>query len=92
MRLGLLGLGRIGTFHAETLSNLQVVDSLVVSDPVPSLAKQVAERFGARVANSPDELLASGVDGVVIAAATDAHPELIRLCVAAGLPAFCEKP
>jgi myo-inositol 2-dehydrogenase/D-chiro-inositol 1-dehydrogenase len=32
------------------------------------------------------------VDGVVIAAATDAHPELLRLCVAAGLPAFCEKP
>jgi myo-inositol 2-dehydrogenase/D-chiro-inositol 1-dehydrogenase len=32
------------------------------------------------------------VDGVVIAAATDAHPELIRLCVGAGLPTFCEKP
>jgi myo-inositol 2-dehydrogenase/D-chiro-inositol 1-dehydrogenase len=32
------------------------------------------------------------VDGVVIAAPTDFHPELIALCVAAGVPAFCEKP
>jgi len=30
MRLGLLGLGRIGAFHAETLTNLPAVDSLVV--------------------------------------------------------------
>jgi myo-inositol 2-dehydrogenase / D-chiro-inositol 1-dehydrogenase len=92
MRLGLLGLGRIGAFHAETLANLPVVDSLVVSDPVPALVKAVAERFGAQTADSPEALLASRVDGVVIAAPTDAHPDLIQLCVAAGVPAFCEKP
>ena len=34
MRLGLLGLGRIGAFHAETLTSLPAVESLVVSDPV----------------------------------------------------------
>jgi myo-inositol 2-dehydrogenase / D-chiro-inositol 1-dehydrogenase len=92
MRLGVLGLGRIGGFHAGTLSRLPAVESLVVSDPVAALAGDGAERFGAQVAGSPAELVASGVDGVVIAAATDAHPELLRLCVAAGLPTFCEKP
>lgn len=92
MRLGLLGLGRIGAFHAQTLTSLPVVDSLVVSDPVPSRAADAAERFGAEMAGSPEVLLASGVDGVVIAAATDAHPGLIALSVAAGLPTFCEKP
>ncbi len=92
MRLGLLGLGRIGAFHAETLTHLPAVGSLVVSDPVPSRAADVAERFGAETAGTPEALLASGVDGVVIAAATDAHPELIGLCLAAGLPTFCEKP
>ena len=30
MRLGLIGLGRIGAFHAQTLTDLPVVDSLVV--------------------------------------------------------------
>jgi myo-inositol 2-dehydrogenase / D-chiro-inositol 1-dehydrogenase len=92
MRIGLLGLGRIGSFHAETLSGLPAIEELVVSDPVPALAEQVSARFGAKIAESPEAVLASGVDGVVIAAPTPLHGELIELCVAAGLPTFCEKP
>ncbi|WP_329140150.1 Gfo/Idh/MocA family protein [Streptomyces sp. NBC_00670] len=92
MRIGIMGLGRIGAFHAETLSALPVVDSLVVTDPFTEAAKRAAERFGAEVADSPEAVLASGVDGVVIAAATDAHPELLLAAVRAGVPVFCEKP
>jgi myo-inositol 2-dehydrogenase/D-chiro-inositol 1-dehydrogenase len=92
MRLGLIGLGRIGAFHAETLSHLEAVDSLVVTDAVPAVTASVAERFGAEVADSPEALIASGVDGIVIAAATDAHTDLIRAGVDAGIPVFCEKP
>ncbi|MFJ4681912.1 Gfo/Idh/MocA family oxidoreductase [Streptomyces sp. NPDC088789] len=92
MRIGILGLGRIGAFHAETLSGLDAVGSLVVADPNPQAAKAAAERFGAQVADSPEALLAAGIDGVVIAAATDAHPALIRAGVRAGVPVFCEKP
>ncbi|MET7677033.1 Gfo/Idh/MocA family protein [Streptomyces seoulensis] len=92
MRIGILGLGRIGAFHAETLSGLDAVTSLVVADPVADAAKAAAERYGAEVADSPEALLAAGIDGLVIAAATDAHPALIRAGVAAGVPVFCEKP
>ncbi|HET6190111.1 MAG TPA: Gfo/Idh/MocA family oxidoreductase [Trebonia sp.] len=92
MRLGLLGAGRIGAFHARTLRQLPAVESLVVSDAVPALAERVAARVGAEVVASPEEVLAAGVDGVVIAASTDAHPSLLRMCLAAGVPAFCEKP
>ena len=92
MRLGLLGLGRIGAFHADTLAGLPAVEELVVSDPVPALAELLAGRLGARIAAGPEAVLASGVDGMVIAAPTDLHTELIDLCVAAGLPTFCEKP
>ncbi|MFE4664950.1 Gfo/Idh/MocA family oxidoreductase [Streptomyces sp. NPDC056716] len=92
MRIGILGLGRIGAFHAETLSGLDAVVSLVVADPFADAAKAAAERFGAEVADSPEAVLAAGVDGVVIAAATDAHPGLIRSAVHAGVPVFCEKP
>ena len=53
MRLGLLGLGRIGAFHAETLAGLLAVEELVLSDPVPTLAEQAAGRLGARIAGSP---------------------------------------
>ena len=92
MRIGLIGLGRIGAFHAETLSKLPSVTSLVVTDAVPAAARAVAERLDVELADSPDKLLAAGVDGVIIAAATDAHPDLLIAAADAGLPVFCEKP
>jgi myo-inositol 2-dehydrogenase/D-chiro-inositol 1-dehydrogenase len=92
MRLGLIGLGRIGAFHAATLTGLPVVESLVVSDAAPALTREVAERFGAEAADTPEAVLAAGVDGVLIAAATDAHPALLLAAVEAGIPVFCEKP
>lgn len=92
MRIGILGLGRIGAFHAETLSGLDVVESLVLADPFADAAKSAAERFGGEVVDSPEALLAAGVDGIVVAAATDAHPGLILAGVEAGIPVFCEKP
>jgi myo-inositol 2-dehydrogenase/D-chiro-inositol 1-dehydrogenase len=92
MRLGLLGLGRIGAFHAGTLASLPAVDSLVAADIVPSLTREVCERVGIEAAASPEAVLKSGIDGLVIAASTDAHPELIVAAIDAGLPVFCEKP
>ena len=92
MKIGFIGLGRIGAFHAETLSKLSSVTSLVVTDAVPAAIRSVVERFGVEAAATPEELLASGVDGVVVAAATDAHPELIVAAAEAGVPVFCEKP
>ena len=95
MRLGLIGLGRIGTFHTNTLVGIPAIDSLVVTDLVPEKTKTVVERFGAQGvegADSLDEVLGSGVDGVIIAAGTDAHTKLILTCVEAGLPTLCEKP
>jgi myo-inositol 2-dehydrogenase/D-chiro-inositol 1-dehydrogenase len=92
MRIGLIGLGRIGAFHAATLAGLEQVTSLVVADAVPAATRAVVERLGVEAADSPEKLLAAGVDGVVVAAATDAHPELLLAAATAGVPVFCEKP
>ena len=92
MRIGLIGLGRIGAFHARTLLELPHVKELVVTDAVPSVAKSVAEEVGATLVDSPQALFERGVDGVVIASSTPTHAELIRAAVARGLPTFCEKP
>ncbi|MBB3603156.1 myo-inositol 2-dehydrogenase/D-chiro-inositol 1-dehydrogenase [Mycolicibacterium sp. BK556] len=90
--LGVIGLGRIGAFHTETLSNLDGVDGLVVTDERPDVVSAVAAKFGATPVSSVEQLLNSGVDGVVVAAATPAHAELTLAAVAKGLPTFCEKP
>ncbi len=92
MRIGLAGVGRIGAFHAQTLRAIPEVTTLVVADALPARAHEVAERVGADVVDEPDALFAAGIDGLVIAAATDAHASLILQGVDAGLPVFCEKP
>ena len=82
MHVGIVGAGRIGAFHAETLRALPDVDRLTVADAAP----------GRGDVASAEELLDAGVDALVIATPTTAHAGLLRLAASAGLPAFCEKP
>ncbi|TDU88348.1 myo-inositol 2-dehydrogenase/D-chiro-inositol 1-dehydrogenase [Kribbella voronezhensis] len=92
MRIGLVGAGRIGAFHAATLNGLAAVDQVVVADADASRAEVVAKDLGLQFAPGVDQVLAGGIDAFVIAAATSAHAELIGKAVAAGIPTFCEKP
>ncbi|NBM15267.1 Gfo/Idh/MocA family oxidoreductase [Streptomyces sp. GC420] len=92
MRIGLIGTGRLGTFHAGVLARHREVGALVVADTDDGRATEVAARLGATAAPSVNEIFSWGVDAVVIAAATSAHAELIGRAARAGLPVFCEKP
>ncbi|MGW6773704.1 Gfo/Idh/MocA family protein [Streptomyces sp. NPDC055037] len=92
MRIGLIGTGRIGTFHADVLGRHPDVGSLVVADTDADRAAQVAVRTGSTAVPSVDEIFSQGLDAVVIASATASHAELISRAARAGLPAFCEKP
>ena len=91
-RLGLAGVGRIGRLHAGTLSALPGVDELFIVDAVPQAARSVAAELGARVVDDVSELFDAGIDGLVVAAPTDAHAELVLRAATAGVPVFCEKP
>jgi myo-inositol 2-dehydrogenase/D-chiro-inositol 1-dehydrogenase len=92
LHVGLIGVGRIGVFHAETLRALEGVARLTVTDANPQRAAEVARDVGADVASTPEALVEAGIDALLIATATPAHAPLLRLAAAAGLPAFCEKP
>ncbi|WP_250306564.1 Gfo/Idh/MocA family oxidoreductase [Streptomyces sp. A 4/2] len=92
MRIGLIGTGRIGSFHAGVLSGHRDVGALVVADADASRAAEVARRTGATAVPSADEVFSGGVDAVVIASATSSHAALIGRAARAGLPVFCEKP
>jgi myo-inositol 2-dehydrogenase / D-chiro-inositol 1-dehydrogenase len=92
MRVGLAGAGRIGAFHAGILSRLPAVDSVIVADADSARAGEVAERLHLQAADSPQHLLSLGLDALVIAAPTQAHPGLIVSGTEIGLPVFCEKP
>ncbi|MDJ0340807.1 Gfo/Idh/MocA family oxidoreductase [Streptomyces sp. H10-C2] len=92
MRMGLLGAGRIGAFHAEALRAHPDVGELLIADAVPGRAAEVAAGIGAHAAESVDDVFTTGVDAVVIASATAAHAALIERAALAGIPVFCEKP
>jgi len=92
MRIGLAGAGRIGAFHAVTLSQLPAVSSVIITDADVERAREVAGQVGAEAVPTAAALLDSGLDALVVATATDAHPEFILRGIAAGLPVFCEKP
>ncbi len=91
MRVAILGAGRIGLAHVETLSRLPTVTGLLIADLDPQRAEAAATASGA-AAGSIDEAFASTPDAVVIAAPTAAHAQLIGRAVLAGIPVFCEKP
>ncbi|HSK55072.1 MAG TPA: Gfo/Idh/MocA family oxidoreductase [Jiangellales bacterium] len=94
VRVGLVGAGRIGSFHGETVA-LHVPGARLsaVADPAPGAAERLADRFGARAYTDPAEMFASDeVDAVLIASTARAHTDLVVAAAAAGKPIFCEKP
>ena len=92
LHLGVVGVGRIGAFHARTLRDLPGVARVTVADADPARAKRVAAEHGVAAVDTPDALLEGGVDALVIATSTPGHVPLLALAAGAGLPAFCEKP
>lgn len=91
MRVGVIGVGRIGSFHAAVLKQHPQVASVTITDADAGRAATLASEIGAAATDSVAALL-DQVDAVVITTPTDTHADLIRRAVDAGRPTFCEKP
>jgi myo-inositol 2-dehydrogenase/D-chiro-inositol 1-dehydrogenase len=94
VRVGLVGAGRIGTYHAESLAlRIPQAELVAVADPAPGAAEKVAETYGARPhADVRSMIDADDVDAVAIASTARSHTDLVVAVAAAGKPVFCEKP
>lgn len=89
-RILLIGAGSMGSLHARVISQSPLAELATVVDPRQDVGGGVASRFGASWAPHLDVL--SGIDGVVIAAATEAHYDLAMAVLEAGVPVLVEKP
>jgi len=94
LRIGVLGVGRIGKMHAELVARQVPGASLaMVQDINAEAAAAVAAELDVPFTTSIDELLDSGdVDAVAICSSTDTHVPLMIAAAGAGKAIFCEKP
>jgi len=95
LHIGVIGAGRIGKVHAETVSfGIPEAEVVCMTDLDRDVAQRVATRCGIPTvaASSKDVLCDPGVDAILICSATDTHAELIAEAARAGKHIFCEKP
>ena len=95
LNVGIVGAGRIGKVHAETLAfRLPQVRTLAIADVNCEAAQAVASRCGIpTVYASAAEIFANReIEAVLICTSTDTHADLIVEAAAAGKHIFCEKP
>jgi len=95
VRVALIGSGRMGSYHGETLARrLPGATLAAVADPAPGAAEKLAAVLGAPTfATDPAQLFADqDIDAVVIAAPARFHADLVVAAATAGKGVFCEKP
>jgi myo-inositol 2-dehydrogenase/D-chiro-inositol 1-dehydrogenase len=95
LRVGVIGIGVMGTDHAERLAQRVAGATLVaVADPDVGRAEAVAARLGSVQAYAdPLDLVADdAVDAVVVASPGAFHETQVVACIDAGRYVLCEKP
>jgi myo-inositol 2-dehydrogenase/D-chiro-inositol 1-dehydrogenase len=95
LNVALVGVGFMGSFHAQTLARrLPGAHLAGIADPIPGKAQAAADALGcARATTDYHELLADpGIHAVVVATPATDHAIVIEAAARAGKAIFCEKP
>jgi myo-inositol 2-dehydrogenase/D-chiro-inositol 1-dehydrogenase len=94
LRIGVIGVGRIGAMHARLLAG-QVPGARLaaVNDVRPEAARALGEELAVPVVDTAEQLMErSDVEAVAICSSTETHAPLIAAVADAGKAIFCEKP
>lgn len=91
VRVGVIGVGYLGKFHAEKYSRMDNVQLMGVVDVDRVLAKEVAVRFDTRAFADYQDLIGH-VDAVSIVVPTEDHFSVAAKCLNHDLDVLIEKP
>lgn len=94
LQVGLIGAGRIGRVHAESIYHIPNVQIAGIADVFVENAQSCAADFAIPVAHSDHRALLDdpAIDAIVICSSTDTHTQFIVEAAEAGKHIFCEKP
>lgn len=93
VRVAVIGVGGMGSFHARTLAAIPGVTIAVVADVFePNVAAMTAELGCEGSLDPTGTACRADLDGVVIATPDDTHPALTIAAIDAGSMVLCEKP
>src|SRR5689334_19911419 len=92
LRVGVIGIGTMGSNHARVLTGLSGVRLVGVADPDRAQREFVTRALGCPAVENVEALLDLGVDAVTIAAPTHLHHDIALACIARGVHVMVEKP
>jgi len=92
VRFGILGCGRIGQVHANSIQRITNARLVAVADVSVEAARACGDRFGVQTRDVSDIVSATDIDAVIIATSTNTHYEMIDLAANGRKAIFCEKP
>ncbi|GHT12864.1 NADH-dependent dehydrogenase [Planctomycetales bacterium] len=91
LKLGIIGTGRLGSFHAEKAQANPNVELVGVADSSITARQKIAKKLGVQAFASFDDMLPE-VDAVVIASPTFLHYSIGSVALLAGKHVLMEKP
>lgn len=94
IRIGIIGMGRIGKIHLENLSTkISGVEVLAVVNPSEK-GQEFAKKFGVPLTSNDVNIIFknSEIDAVLICSPSDTHADYAIRAAETGKAIFCEKP
>src|SRR5262245_40115317 len=95
LKVGVIGLGRLGSVYVRDLAGrIPETTVVAVADTDRALADRIAEQFGVPKAygSAQDLIDDRNVDALVVVTPTHTHREIVVAAAESRKPAFCEKP
>ena len=95
LNIGIIGAGRIGKVHAQSITyNVPTAKVLGITDVFKDGLQELADKYGIeKVYNDYKEMLADEeIDAVLVCSSTDTHADISIEAAKAGKHVFCEKP
>lgn len=91
IRLGVVGVGGMGSAHVQTLQQAQIGQLVAVQDVRPEAVEAAAEKFSVEGFTDLNEMLGQ-VEGIIVASPPACHREAVVAAAERGVHVFCEKP